>query len=108
MEEWLRKGPNKRMTPSRRVKCRQTRPSDTKRTQEFQHLEAINEPLLTGEAYESALLLGVRGKLIAVAFVRSISAMADIGERSFQERWFRKSGHQVSCFERPSHRKNRW
>src|SRR5262249_61581433 len=30
MEEWLRRGPNKRMTPSRRVKCRQTRYPDPK------------------------------------------------------------------------------
>jgi len=30
MEEWLRRGPNKRMTPSRRVKCSQTRYSDPK------------------------------------------------------------------------------
>src|SRR5262249_506197 len=30
MEEWLRQGPNKRMTPSRRVKCHQTRYSDPK------------------------------------------------------------------------------
>src|SRR5271165_3103682 len=30
MEEWLRRGPNKRMTPNRRAKCRQTRYPDPK------------------------------------------------------------------------------
>jgi hypothetical protein len=30
MEEWLRQGPNKRMTPSQRVKCHQTRYPDPK------------------------------------------------------------------------------
>src|SRR5271165_5544147 len=30
MEEWLRRGPNKRMTPDRRAKCRQTRYPDPK------------------------------------------------------------------------------
>jgi hypothetical protein len=30
MEEWLRQGPNKRMAPNRRAKCRQTRYPDPK------------------------------------------------------------------------------
>jgi hypothetical protein len=30
MKEWLRQGPNKRMTPDRRAKCRQTRYPDPK------------------------------------------------------------------------------
>ena len=30
MEDWLRQGPNKRMTPSRRIKCHQTRYPDPK------------------------------------------------------------------------------
>jgi hypothetical protein len=71
MEEWLRQGPNKRMTPNRRAKCRQTRYPD---------LSTVHENGASPEwFYGSDLHAG------------NVSALAENGSRNVYSRTNRNS-----------------
>jgi hypothetical protein len=61
MKEWLRQGPNKRMTPDRRAKCRQTRYPDPKHSAVHQ---TGASPLA---AFSFALAVSARASVICLS-----------------------------------------